>query len=146
MYHKQFEYGNDKVFRVISTETLSVPPGHTRIIPAHIPNWKRPPTQVCALFEPKDNFEPNNKVFASNVLFDLTEDLIPIAINNKTEEEIITIYKNTTLGFSEIVPEAVINNTSKLPKPLLAPIKNNKYDLNNLKKSVDKDIRKRFRD
>ena len=38
LYHKQFEYGHDNVFRVISTETLSVPPGHTRIIPAHIPN------------------------------------------------------------------------------------------------------------
>ena len=38
LYHKLFEYGHDSVFRVISTETLSVPPGHTRIIPAHIPN------------------------------------------------------------------------------------------------------------
>ena len=76
---------------------------------------------------------------APNVLFDLTEEVLPIAIDNKTEEE-TTIYKNTTLRFSEIVPEAVINNISKLPKPLPAPIKNNKYDLNILKKSVEKDI------
>ena len=145
MYHKQFDYGNDNFFRVISTETLSVPPGHTRIIPAYIPNWKRPPIQVCALFEPKDKLEPNNEVSAPNVLFDLTEEVIPIVIDNKTEEE-ITIYKNTTLGFSEIVPEAVINNISKLPKSLPAPIKINKYDLNILKKSVDKDIPKRFHD
>ena len=130
---------------MISTETLSVPPGHTRIIPAHIPNWKRPPIQVCTLFEPRDKFEPKNDVSAQNVLFDFTEEVIPIAIDNKTEEE-ITIYKNTTLGFSEIVPEAVINNISKLPKLLPAPIKNNKYDLNILKKSVDKDIPKRFHD
>ena len=114
LYHEQFDYGHDNVFRVISTETLSVPPGYTRIIPAHIPNWKRPPIQVCALFEPKDKFEPNNEVSAPNVLFDPTEEVIPIAIDNKTEEE-ITIYKNTTLGFSEIVPEGVINNISKLP-------------------------------
>ena len=145
LYHKQFDYGNDNVFRVISTETLSVPPGHTRIIPAHIPNWKRPPIQVCALFEPRDKFEPKNDVSAPNVLFDFTEEVIPIAIDNKTEEE-ITIYKNTTLGFSEIVPGAVINNISKLPKLLPAPIKNNNYDLNFLKKSVDKDIPKRFHD
>ena len=123
----------------------SVSPGHTRIIPAHIPNWKRPPIQVCALFEPKDKFEPNNEVFAPNVLFDFTEEVIPIAIDNKTEEE-ITIYKNTTLGFSEIVPEAVINNIPKMPKSLPAPIKKNKYDLNILKKSVDKDIPNRFHD
>ena len=145
LYHKQFGYGHGNVFRVISTETLSVPPGHTRIIPAHIPNWKRPPIQVCALFEPMDKFEPNNDVSAQNVLFDFTEEVIPIAIDNKTEEE-ITIYKNTTLGFSEIVPEAVINNTSKLPKSLPAPIKNKKYDLIILKKSVEKDIPKRFHD
>ena len=40
----------------------------------------------------------------------------------------------------------MINNISKLPKPLPAPIKNKKYDLNILKKSVDKDIPKRFHD
>ena len=143
LYHKQLEYGHDNVFRVISTETFSIPPGLMRIIPAHIPNWKRPPTQVCALFEPKEKFEPNNEVSAPNVHFDFTEEVIPIAIDNKTEEE-ITIYKNTTLGFSEIVPEAVINNISKLPKTLPTPIKKNKYDLNILKKSVDKDIPERF--
>ena len=125
LYHKKFDYSHDNVFRVISTETLSVPPGHTRIIPAHIPKWKRPPIQVCALFEPKDKFEPNNEVSAPHALFDFTEEVIPIAIDNKTEEE-ITIYKNTTLGFSEIVPEAVINNISKLPNTLPAPIKHNK--------------------
>ena len=144
-YHKKFEYGHDNVFRVISTETLSVPPGHTRIIPAHIPNRKRPPLKVCAVFKPKDKFEPNNEVSAPNALFDFTEEVIPIALDNKTEEE-ITIYKNTTLGVSEIVPEAVINNISKLPKPLPAPIRNNKNELNILKKSVDKDIPKRFHD
>ena len=133
LYHKQFEYGHDNVFRVISTETLSVPPAHTRIIPAHIPNWKRPPIQVCAIFEPKDKFEPYNDVSAPNFLFDLTEEVIPIAIDNKTEEE-ITIYKNTTLGFSEIVPEAVINNISKLPESLPAPIKKKQIRLEHFEK------------
>ena len=145
LYDKQFDHGNDNVFRVISTETLSVPPGYSRIIPAHIPNWKRPPIQVCALFEPRDKFELNNKASAPNVLFDLTIEVIPIAIDNKTEEE-ITIYKNTTLGFSEVAPEAVIKNISKLPKPLPTPIRNNKNDLIILKKSVEKDNPKRFHD
>ena len=83
LYHKQFEYGHDNVFRVISTETISVLPGHSRIIPAHIPNWKRPLIQVCELFDPEDKFEPNDKVCAPNVIFDLTEEVIPTAINNK---------------------------------------------------------------
>ena len=145
LYHKKFDHGHDNVCRVISTETLSVPPGHTRTIPAHIPNWKRSSIKICALFEPMDKFEQNNEVSLPNVFFDITKEVIPIAIDNKTEEE-ITIYKNTKLGFSEIVPKAVIKNISKLPKFLPAPIKNKKYDLNNLKKPVDKDIPKRFRD
>ena len=82
---------------------------------------------------------------APKVFFDLTEEVMPIANHNKTEEK-ITIYKNTTLGFPKIVPEAVINNISKSPKSLPAPIENNEYDLNILKKSVDKDIRKRLHD
>ena len=82
---------------------------------------------------------------APNVLFDFTEEVIPIAIDNKTEEQ-VTIYENTTLGFSEIVPEAVIKNNSKLPKSPPGPIKNNQYDLNFLKKCVDNDIPKRFHD
>ena len=83
---------------------------------------------------------------APNVLFDLTEEVIPIAIDNKTEEEGGLDLQNTSLGFSEIVPEAAINNISKLPKPLPAPIKNNKYDLNKLKKSVEEDTPKRLYD
>ena len=67
LYHREYEYGHDNVFRVISPEKLLVPPDPTRIIPAHIPNWKRPPIKVCALDEPKDKFQPNNKVSAPNV-------------------------------------------------------------------------------
>ena len=43
LYHKQFDYGHDNVFPAFSSDTLSVPPGDTRIIPAHVPNRKRPP-------------------------------------------------------------------------------------------------------
>ena len=67
--HKQFEDGHDNVFRVISTETLSVPSGHTRIFLVHIPNWKRPSIQVCTQFEPKDKFKPNNEVSAPTIFF-----------------------------------------------------------------------------
>ena len=36
--HKQFNYGHDKVFRVVSTETLSIPPVHTKIIREYTAN------------------------------------------------------------------------------------------------------------
>ena len=102
---KQFNYGHDKVFGVISIETPSVSPGHTKIIPAHIPQWNWTPIQVFILFESKDKFEPNNKVSEPSNFFNFTEEVIPIAIENKTEEE-ITIYRNATPVFSENVPGA----------------------------------------
>ena len=85
--HKQFENRHDNVFRVSSTETRSVPPGHRRIIPVLKPNWKRPPIQVCAQFEPKDKFEPNIEVSAPNVLFDFTEEVIPRTIDRKLNKK-----------------------------------------------------------
>ena len=143
MYHKSFEYNDDTVFRVVATETLSVPAGHIKVIPAHIPSWKRPPIQLCALFEPKEKFVTEN-ISAPNILFNLSEETIPIAIDNKTDNE-ITIYKDTTLGFSEIVPQAVINSITNIPSSSkLVPMKPNKYDLVNVKKSADKTVPRRY--
>ena len=82
---------------------------------------------------------------AENVTFDFSEEVTQIAINNKTEEE-ITIYKNIRLRISENVPKVVISMFSKMPKTLPVPIRNNKQNLNILKKSVDKDMSKRFHD
>ena len=77
--------------------------------------------------------------------FRITVEVIPIAIEKKTEEE-ITNYRNATLGFSENVLGAVMKYVSKLPKSQPVPIKTNKHGLEILKNSVDKDIPKRFYD
>ena len=137
LYHKQFnDYGVDTIFRVVASETLSVPSGHVTIIPAYIPSFKRPPVQLCAVFEPKEKFDESNELSAPNVLFDLTEEVIPVAIDNRTDND-VTIYKDTTLGFSEIVPPAVLNSISHDETQLqVLPAKPNKYDLNLVKKSV----------
>ena len=136
LHRKQFNYGHENIFRVTSMETLSVLSGHTRIIPAQIPNWQQPLIKFFALFERKDKFKRINEVSAPNGLFDFTVEVIPTAIDNKTEEE-ITIYKITTFGFSEVVSKPVIKTVPKMPISLSMPIKNNKHDLNILKKKVD---------
>ena len=130
LYHKKFEdYGVDTIFRVVASETLSVPPGHVTLIPDHIPSFKRPPIPLCELSE-------TNELSAPNVLFDLSEEIIPIAIDNRTEND-ITFYKDTTLGFSEIVPPAVLNSITNEEAPLkMTPLKPDKYDLDRVKKSV----------
>ena len=49
LYHKKFDdYGVDTIFRVVASETLSVPSGHVTLIPAHIPSFKCPPIPLCA--------------------------------------------------------------------------------------------------
>ena len=137
LYHKKFDdYGVDTIFRVVASETLSVPSGHVTLIPAHIPSFKCPPIPLCAVFEPKEKFDETNELSAPNVLFDLSDEIIPIAIDNRTEND-ITIYKDTTLGFSEIVPPAVLNYITNEEAPLqMTPLKPDKYDLDRVKKSV----------
>ena len=97
LYHKKFdEYGVDTIFRVVASETLSVASGHVTLIPAHIPSFKCPPIPLCAVFAPKEKFDETNELSAPNVLFDLSDEIIPIAIDNRTEND-ITIYKDFDL-------------------------------------------------
>ena len=62
------------------------------------------------------------------VLFDLSDEVILIAID-KTKEE-ITICRNTTLGISKVVSETVVNNITKSPKALRLCTKREKRNLN----------------
>ena len=48
LYHKVFTIQTDQVFRVVSTDNVWIPTGHLMIIPAHIPGWKRPLTELAA--------------------------------------------------------------------------------------------------
>ena len=50
LYHKNFEIDHNAIFRVVATETIKVPAGHATILPAHIPDWKRPPFHLNAVF------------------------------------------------------------------------------------------------
>ena len=99
LYHKKLDdYGVNTIFRVVASDNLSVPYCHVTLIPAHIPSLKRPPIPLCAV----EKFDESNELSAPNVLFDLSEEIITIAIDNRTENDIIN-YKDTTLGFSEMV-------------------------------------------
>ena len=66
--------------------------------------------QFGAIFEPKGKFETNNEESARNKFFDFTEEVIRLAIDNKTKQ-VTTIYRNTMLEFSKIIPESVKKKT-----------------------------------
>ena len=148
MYHKTFDYHTNTAFRVVATETTLVPAGHTKILPAHIPNWKRPPVTLNAVFEPQSKFSTENQFSVPNILFNYSEEVIPIALENKADTD-VTIYKNTTLGFSEVIPDGWLNGISPMPKPL--PVTQlSKYDLRHVTQAIDSSVppecRNKFKD
>ena len=148
MNHKTFDYHTNTVFRVVATETTLVPAGHTKILPAHIPNWKRPPVNLNAVFEPRSKFSTENEFSVPNILFNYSEEVIPIALENKADTD-VTIYRDTTLGFSEVIPDGWLNGISPMPKPL--PVTQlSKYDLRHVTQAIDSrvppDCRNKFKD
>ena len=74
-----------------------MPSGHTAVVPAFIPEWKRPPIAVAALFEPNGRFNGDKTLTAPDMLFNYSEDVIPVVVENSGDEP-VTLYKDTTLG------------------------------------------------
>ena len=152
LYHKNFEIDHNAIFRVAATETIKVPAGHATIPPAHIPNWMRPRFHLKAVFELLEKFAMSEDISAPNILFDFSDEMIPVIMTNTTDSE-ITIYKNTTLGSSQLVFDEIINNFSR---PLLAPsappaagsVQNrtdsSRYDLQTVITSVDPTIHRQY--
>ena len=116
MYQKTFDYQTNTVFRVVVTETTLVPAGHTKVLPAHIPNWKRPPVTLNAVFEPQSKFSNENEFSDPSILLNYSEQGVLTALENKADTDVI-IYKNTTLGFSEVIPDGWLNGVSPCRNP-----------------------------
>ena len=99
LYRKQFSFDEKQVYRIVALEKVSIPPQHVMIVPGTIPGWKAPPVARIALFEPHERFIDNENQIAQDALFSLEKGTVPITIANKTDE-VLTIYKGTTLGSS----------------------------------------------
>ena len=91
-------------------------------------------------------------ISAPNILFDFSDEMIPVIMTNTTDSE-FTIFKNTTLGSSELVSDEFINNVSR---QLLAPsappaagsVQNwtdsSRYDLQTVITSVDPTFHRQY--
>ena len=112
LYYKTFEIPDDRVFRVVSQNTKSTPSGHSVVVPAFFPDWKRPPIELAAAFEPNERFNGAMALTAPDMFFNLTEDMIPVVIENSVDEPVI-VYKDTTLNTSEIVSKEHKQNVGK---------------------------------
>ena len=142
MYHKVYTTQTDQVFQIVSTDNVWIPAGHSLIIPAHIPGWKRPPIELAAVFEPHERFKVDKEVSADHVLFNSSEETSTVMVTN-TVDEAVMIHKDTSLGQSELVETDKIQNISTLKNgksPKLTNKKDAKYDLKLVKNSIDKGI------
>ena len=107
LYRKQFSFYEKQVYRLVALEKVSILPQHVMIVPGTIPGCRAPPVARVALFEPHERFINNENQIVQDALFSFEKGIIPITTAN-TNDEVLTIYKDTTLGSSQMVSDRLI--------------------------------------
>ena len=95
------------------------------------------------MFEPHECFINNQNQIAQDALFGFEKGIVPITIAN-TNDEVLTIYKDTTLGSSQLVSDRLIQQVSQKQMKNYNKV-DPKYDLENVKKTSSKEINNNFR-
>ena len=85
-------------------ERVSIPPQHGTIAPGTTPGSKALPVAKVALFEPDECFINNENQIAKHALYILETVKVLIAIAN-TDYEVLTTYKETTMGPNQLVSD-----------------------------------------
>ena len=138
LYKKQFSFDEKQVYRVVALEKVSIPPQHVMIVPGTIPGWKAPPVVRVALFEPHERFIDNENQITQEALFSFGKGIVPITIAN-TNDEVLTIHKDTTLGSSQLVSDRLIQEINQKQRKNYNEV-DPKYDLENVKKAISNEI------
>ena len=134
LYRKQFSFNEKQVYRVVALEKVSIPPKDVMIVPGTIPGRKAPPVARVVLFEPHERFINNENQIAQDALFGFEKGIVPMTIAN-TNDEVFTIYKDTTLGSSQLVSDRLNKKQTKNYTEV-----DPKYDLEKVKKAISKEI------
>ena len=137
-YRKQFSFDEKQVERVVALEKVSIPPQHVRVVPGTIPGWKVPPVARVALFEPHERFINNENQIGQDALFSFEKGIVPLTIAN-IKDEVLTIYKDTTLGSSQLVSDRLIQEINQKQLKNYNEV-DPKYDLENVRKAISKEI------
>ena len=122
----------------MALEKISIPPQHVMIVPGTFPGWKVPPVARVTLSEPNERFIVNESQIALDALFSFEKGLDPITIAN-TNDEVLTIYKDTTLGSSQLVSDRLMQEINQKQMKIYNEL-DPKYDLENVKKAISKEI------
>ena len=136
LYRKESSFNEKQVYRVVALEKVLIPPQHLMIVPGTVPGWKALPVTRVYLFEPHERFIDNENQIAQNALFSFEKRIVPITIAN-TNDEVLTLYKDSTLGSSQLVSDRLIQETNQKKMKIYKEV-DPKYDLENVKKTISK--------
>ena len=82
------------------------------IVPGTILGWEAPPVARVSLFESHERFINNAKQLAQDVLFGFEKAIVPITKANN-DNDVSTIYKDTTLRSSQLVSGCLIQEVNQ---------------------------------
>ena len=68
------------------------------MVPAFFPDWKRPPMALAALFEPNGRLNGDKALMAPDMLFNYSEDVIPVVIENSGHEPVTPMENPFAVG------------------------------------------------
>ena len=137
-YRKEFSFDEKQVHRVVALEKISIPPQHVMIVLGTNPGWKVPPVPRVALLESHERFINNEKCLAQDPLFDFEEGIVPITVA-KTNDDVLTSYKDITLGSSQQVSHRLVQEVNQKQAKNYNEA-DPKYDLEHVKKAITKEI------
>ena len=89
------------------------------------------------LLEPHKRFIENENQIAQDALFSFEKGIVLITIAN-TNDKGLTIYKDTTLGSSQLVSDRLIQEINQKQMKIYNEV-DPKYDLENVKKAISKE-------
>ena len=137
-YRKKFSFDEKQVYRVVALEKISIPPQHVMIVPGTVPGWQAPPVARVALSEPYECFLNDENQMAQDALFSFEKGIVFITIAN-TNDEVLTIYKDRTLGSSHLVSDCLMQEIKQKQMKNYNEV-DRKYDLENVKKAISEEI------
>ena len=107
------------------------------IVPGAIPGWEAPPIATVRSYALYERFINNENQIAQDALFCFDKGKIPIAVA-KTNDEVLTNYKDTTLGSSQLVSDPLIQEKNQKQMKNYNEI-DPKYDLEYVRKALGKE-------
>ena len=120
----------------MSLEKVSIPPHTVMIEPGKIPDWKPPPVARVTLFQPHECLINNENQKTQDALFSFEKGIVPITIANRNDVD-LTVYKNTTLGSSQLVSDRLMREINQKQTKHYNKA-DTKYDLEKVKKQLVK--------